>query len=87
MDDVIKGTLAGVILQLVLGAPFLVSYPGSYLSKAFELSRVFLHIWSVNFKFLPENIFQSRTLATILLAAHVALLLLFAQFRRVPGPF
>ena len=28
--------------------------------KAFELSRVFLHVWTVNLKFLPEEVFQSK---------------------------
>ena len=52
--DIVQGTAAGVLLQLVLGAPFLVAAPASYLRKAFELSRVFLHQWTVNLHFLPE---------------------------------
>lgn len=43
--------------------------------------RVFLHVWSVNLKFLPEGVFQSKGLAASLLAAHLALLWLFAQNR------
>jgi len=52
--DIVQGTAAGVLLQLVLGAPFLVAAPASYLRKAFEMSRVFLHQWTVNLHFLPE---------------------------------
>jgi alpha-1,3-mannosyltransferase len=36
--------------QLVLGAPFLLTFPVSYLRKAFELDRVFFYKWTVNFK-------------------------------------
>ena len=36
--------------QLILGAPFLLSHPVSYLRKAFELDRVFFHQWTVNWK-------------------------------------
>lgn len=36
--------------QLVLGAPFLITYPESYLRKAFELDRVFFFKWTVNWK-------------------------------------
>jgi hypothetical protein len=54
VKDIVQGTAAGVLLQAVLGAPFLVAAPASYLRKAFELSRVFLHQWTVNLHFLPE---------------------------------
>lgn len=36
--------------QLILGAPFLLTYPESYLRKAFELDRVFFYKWTVNWK-------------------------------------
>jgi alpha-1,3-mannosyltransferase len=36
--------------QLLLGAPFLLTHPVSYLRKAFELDRVFFHEWTVNWK-------------------------------------
>jgi alpha-1,3-mannosyltransferase len=36
--------------QLILGAPFLTTYPVSYLRKAFELDRVFFYKWTVNWK-------------------------------------
>ena len=41
---------------MALGLPFLLAYPWSYLSRAFELSRVFTHIWTVNLKFLSEEV-------------------------------
>lgn len=79
--DILLGSLAAVLLQLMLGLPFLLQHPRSYLSKAFEFSRIFLLKWSVNWAFLPEDIFRSKALAVCLLLAHLSLLLLFAQFK------
>jgi hypothetical protein len=45
--------------QLVLGAPFLLTFPVSYLRKAFELDRVFFYKWTVNFK-VRVCVFLSR---------------------------
>jgi alpha-1,3-mannosyltransferase len=56
------------VVQVALGAPFLLHNWVSYLKKAFELSRVFTYIWTVNFKFLPEEIFVSPILGMALLA-------------------
>lgn len=65
--------LLGMVgVQVGSGLPFLLSHPVSYLSKAFEFSRVFLYKWTVNLKVLPEELFLSRELALTLLAAHVA---------------
>ena len=43
--------------------------------------QVFLHTWTVNWKFLPEAWFVSRRLALLLLAAHLRLLWSYAQHR------
>ena len=77
--DILLGTAAAVVLQLMLGLPFLLQHPYSYLNKAFEFSRVFLLQWSVNWSFLPEDIFRSKFFAACLLLAHLCLLLLFAH--------
>eukprot|EP00243_Klebsormidium_subtile_P006218 TRINITY_DN259_c0_g1_i1.p1 TRINITY_DN259_c0_g1~~TRINITY_DN259_c0_g1_i1.p1 ORF type:complete len:160 (-),score=16.43 TRINITY_DN259_c0_g1_i1:193-672(-) len=68
-------------LQVVLGLPFLLTYPWSYIARSFELSRVFIHHWSVNLKFVPEDIFLSKPLAIMLLVLHLSLLFLFANYR------
>ena len=65
------------ITQLVLGAPFLLRHPVSYLRKAFELDRVFFFKWTVNFKFLPEELFLSKEWAIFLLVLHLSLLGVF----------
>lgn len=46
--------------QLVLGLPFLLVNPVGYVSRAFDLGRQFLFKWTVNWRFLPEDIFLSR---------------------------
>lgn len=38
------------MVQLLLGAPFLMTYPVSYIRKAFEFDRVFFFKWTVNWK-------------------------------------
>ena len=63
--------------QVLLGLPFLSTYPVQYLSKAFELGRVFMYEWTVNFKFLSEETFTSASLSVALLGCT---LLAFAAF-------
>jgi alpha-1,3-mannosyltransferase len=70
---------AAVALQAALGAPFLLAAPRAYMSKAFELDRVFFHEWTVNWAFLPRDVFVSRAWATALLAAHGATLVVLAD--------
>ena len=66
-------------VQLILGAPFLKTNPISYLRKAFELDRVFFYKWTVNWKFLPEDIFVSKPLSLLLLVMHIGCLAFFAR--------
>ncbi len=78
---VAAGVAAGRALQGGLAAPFLAAAPASYVHKAFELSRVFLHRWTVNLKFLPEAVLESPRLAAALLAARLLLVAAFAHWR------
>lgn len=70
---------ACVLLQAVLAFPFLATHPASYLSKAFEFSRVFSFQWTVNWKFISEETFVSRNFALALLGMHLIALLYFAH--------
>lgn len=47
-------------MKLILALPFLATNWVGYLSRAFDLGRVFIYYWSVNWKFVPEEIFLSR---------------------------
>ena len=65
-------------IQLALAAQFLLAYPLEYINGAFEFGRVFTYRWSVNWKFVPENVFVSKVWAIGLLVAQVLFLGLFA---------
>ncbi|XP_074768200.1 dol-P-Man:Man(5)GlcNAc(2)-PP-Dol alpha-1,3-mannosyltransferase [Athene noctua] len=69
------------LLQVVLGLPFLLVNPVGYLTRSFDLGRQFQFKWTVNWRFLPEEVFQNRAFHTTLLLAHLAGLGLFALHR------
>ncbi|KAE9615868.1 hypothetical protein Lal_00017214 [Lupinus albus] len=81
ISGVLLALAGAALVQILLGLPFLVSYPVAYISRAFNLGRVFVHFWSVNFKFIPEPVFISKGFAIFLLAAHLTLLASFAHYR------
>lgn len=60
-----------------MGLPFLLENWVSYLSKAFEFSREFFYVWTVNWKMLPEETFLDKRFAVALLVLHLSLLALF----------
>jgi len=66
-----------VLVQLVLGAPFLAHQPGAYMAGAFNLGRQFLYVWTVNWRCLPEWLFLHRGFHLLLLLSHLSLLFLF----------
>jgi len=70
-----------VATQAVIGLPFLLTFPQSYLARAFEFSRVFQYKWTVNLKFLSESVFVSKQVALALLGSHLIALMLLAHFR------
>ena len=67
--------------QALAGLPFLLQHPKSYLKYSYELGRVFLFKWTVNWRFLGEDLFLSSTWARGLLVAHITTLALFGLFR------
>uniref|UniRef100_A0A8C3SDI9 Dol-P-Man:Man(5)GlcNAc(2)-PP-Dol alpha-1,3-mannosyltransferase n=1 Tax=Chelydra serpentina TaxID=8475 RepID=A0A8C3SDI9_CHESE len=69
------------LLQVVLGLPFLLENPAGYVTRSFDLGRQFLFKWTVNWRFLPEEVFQHRAFHLALLAAHLGALGLFALHR------
>lgn len=62
---------------MLLAVPFLQENPVGYVSRAFELTRQFLFKWTVNWRFVGEEVFLSRSFSLTLLALHVSLLGLF----------
>lgn len=76
-DTVVHLAICG-LTQVFLGAPFLFSYPESYLRKAFEFDRVFFYKWTVNWKILDEATFVSKTVSLLLLSCHLSVLVMFS---------
>ncbi|RYP46972.1 hypothetical protein DL768_006895 [Monosporascus sp. mg162] len=71
--------LAMVIVQIqfLIAYPFLGENAIGYLSRAFELSRQFLFKWTVNWRFVGEDVFLSRPFSITLLVTHVSVLVWF----------
>uniref|UniRef100_A0A182WJU7 dolichyl-P-Man:Man5GlcNAc2-PP-dolichol alpha-1,3-mannosyltransferase n=1 Tax=Anopheles minimus TaxID=112268 RepID=A0A182WJU7_9DIPT len=67
------------MIQLILGAPFLLTHPWQYIKGSFDLSRVFEHKWTVNYRFLEPEIFESKAFHLALLGLHLTLLVVFAS--------
>lgn len=74
-------SLTIILMQLLLGSPFISQYPMQYFSRSFEFSREFLYKWTVNWRFIDEKTFLSPGWAIGLLIGHVSTLAAFAAFR------
>jgi alpha-1,3-mannosyltransferase len=66
------------LFQVLVGLPFLMHSYTSYLQRSFELGRQFMFKWTVNWRFIGQDIFLSKGFAIGLLAVHLLLLALFA---------
>ncbi|PIO75065.1 ALG3 protein [Teladorsagia circumcincta] len=62
--------------KVYVGLPFLIHDPISYIRRSFDLGRVFLFKWTVNWRFLPEEIFLSPRLHLALLSFHLVVLMM-----------
>jgi len=69
------------LLQMALGAPFLLENPEGYIVRSFEISRQFFYKWTVNWRCIPEWLFLDRRFQLCLLSMHLGLLFFFAHFR------
>ncbi|WKX92896.1 hypothetical protein Q1695_010712 [Nippostrongylus brasiliensis] len=65
------------VLQIAVGLPFLLHDPIAYVRRSFDLGRVFLYKWTVNWRFLPEEIFLSTRFHLMLLLCHLLVLAVF----------
>lgn len=63
------------LIQLILGLPFLLENPVAYIKAAFNLGRIFEFRWTVNWRFLPEEVFVHPYLHVSLLFLHILMLL------------
>lgn len=70
-----------VAFQAMLASPFLSADPWAYLKGAFDLGRVFLYKWTVNWRFIDEATFLSSKFALTLLLGHISVLFGFGLFK------
>ncbi|KAI1723959.1 ALG3 protein domain-containing protein [Ditylenchus destructor] len=59
------------IVQVAIAWNFLTYDPIAYFKRAFELSRVFMFKWTVNWRFLPEELFLDKRFHLFLLLLHL----------------
>ncbi|RAO69916.1 uncharacterized protein BHQ10_005928 [Talaromyces amestolkiae] len=73
--------LNAILTQVLLGIPFLQENAIGYVSRAFELTRQFLYEWTVNWRFMDEEVFDSPVFAINLLVLHAVLVIAFLATR------
>ncbi|KAL3472945.1 glycosyltransferase [Aspergillus californicus] len=64
-------------VQAMLAMPFLQTNPMGYFNRAFEFGRQFMFKWTVNWRFVPENVFLSREWALSLGALNLLIVAVF----------
>lgn len=67
------------VVQVIIGLPFLLTYPFEYIRGSFDLGRVFEHKWTVNYRFLDKEIFENSSFHIALLLLHLVLLTVVAK--------
>lgn len=65
------------LVQVAVGAPFLLNNPVSYINGAFNFGRVFLYQWTVNWRILPEWVFLHKGFHLLLLLTHLLVVVAF----------
>lgn len=71
---------AGVFVlgqQVIFGSPFLQDSPLEYIQSSFDFGRAFLFKWTVNWRFMGEELFLSKSFAMSLLVVHICSLAVF----------
>lgn len=77
----LRQLLTIIAIQALLASPFISEDPWSYLKGAFDLGRVFLYKWTVNWRFVNEGTFLNPTFALSLLVGHISVLVAFGLFK------
>ncbi|KAI9370602.1 glycosyltransferase [Aspergillus egyptiacus] len=73
----IRLALSALGTQVTLAIPFLQVNSAGYFNRAFELKRQFMFKWTVNWRFVPEEVFLSMEWALALGALNLFLVALF----------
>jgi alpha-1,3-mannosyltransferase len=78
IKETVKQLIICASVQLFLAVPFLLVNPYAYLKQSFDLGRVFFYRWTVNWRFIPEDVFLNFYFHIILLVIHMALIIYFS---------
>lgn len=78
LQTVVQLAICG-FTQLFIGAPFLLTFPLSYIKGSFDFGRIFEHKWTVNYRFLSRAVFEGKPFHLGLLVVHVLLLIFVAK--------
>lgn len=73
--------------QLIMAWPFIQHYPIEYFSRAFNFGKTFEYQWTVNWKCVPEWIFDSSQFSLCLLACHLSFLTYFLLRKHIKLSF
>jgi alpha-1,3-mannosyltransferase len=68
-----------IMIQLLSSFPFVQEGNFHYFLASFDFGRQFLYKWTVNWRFVGEEVFTSKAFATSLLVVHVSIMLFFLQ--------
>ncbi|XP_075677827.1 alg3, alpha-1,3- mannosyltransferase [Dermatophagoides pteronyssinus] len=79
--NLIKNLAICAFVQIIIAIPFITTYPISYIKCSFNLGRIFLHKWTVNYRFLSESIFIQKQFHIILLILHLIFLIIIFRKR------
>ncbi|XP_011310644.1 lethal(2)neighbour of Tid protein [Fopius arisanus] len=64
-------------IQIILGLPFLINNPYTYICGAFNFGRVFEYKWTVNWRIIPQDLFLNPVFHITLLFLHLAAIAYF----------
>ena len=81
LASVVRYLLTIIAVQMSIAASFLQHNPWAYLRFAFDFGRVFLYKWTVNWRFVDEEVFLSRQWSLGLLVGQISLLTAFGLFK------
>ncbi|KAN0062434.1 dolichyl-P-Man:Man(5)GlcNAc(2)-PP-dolichol alpha-1,3-mannosyltransferase [Thecaphora frezii] len=82
-SGLLRGGVIGATTQILLALPFFKERDTAlvYVKQAFDLGRRFMYKWTVNWRFVSEERFESKGFAKVLLGAHLVVLGTFAVAR------
>ncbi|XP_040576939.1 lethal(2)neighbour of tid protein [Lepeophtheirus salmonis] len=67
-------------VQIAIAFPFITTFPVEYIKGSFDLGRIFMHKWTVNYRFLSEELFVSKSFHMGLLVLHLLFIALFTPY-------